>query len=139
MRKTKTYDIVIQSKESGWTPHIIGQEELIPITAPDGWQTFKEGIVVCKTPGDWCDQDMWWAIGPDGWWLDVGTYSPEDKKYVCLALLQKPFFEHVDFDESDSRDAHEVFPDWQNPDERVVLDTADEVVDWIERWFEKLK
>jgi hypothetical protein len=117
---------------------VVGEEEVILIDVPDGWTAHKEGIVICREDWHWCDQDMWWAQGPDGWWLDVGTYSPEHKKYVCLLLRQKPFCEHVHFDESDERGADEVFPDWQNPDERVELDTADEVVAWICGWFEKL-
>lgn len=119
------------------------EAEILKIDLPEGWKQLKEGIVVCVDDADWCDQDMWWTTGPDGWWLDVGTYSHEHKKYVCLALRQKPFREHVDFSDEWAKqheeDPGEIFPDWQDPDERVELETADEVVAWIYAWFEKLR
>ena len=117
------------------------EEEIIKINLPEGWKRFKEGIIVCTEKGDWCDQDMWWAES-DGWWIDVGTYDSDRKKYVCLAMRKKPYREHADFNEAwakeHERDADEVCPDWRDPDERVELDTASEVVAWIYSWFEKL-
>lgn len=124
-------------------------------TPPEGWFTWGDTLWVSTNPEEdayWWEQDLWFAYQSkkEGhprprWTLDVGCYG--DPGYVCRVIGSRPVSDLAEDQEelawylgqTEIEKPEDVWPDWACPVAQDRLKTPEEVIEWIARWFERLR
>lgn len=114
---------------------------------PPGWFCWGHTIYACEDDPDLWSEDLWYAVDDKdkpSWCLDVG--GTVDDEYGCQVIRWRPVCELF----TDPKVIQEVvehnkltgprdtIPDWEHPYAWANYRTAEEVVAWIGRWFDKL-